>query len=368
MMRTVAIVGAICLSAAAAAQVGVTDFLGTGSPSEFERAEAPRVFDFPADHGAHPGFRSEWWYFTGNLAAADGRHFGFQLTFFRFALAPGAAERASAWATNQAWMAHLTVTDSAGRRFHVAERLARGALGLAGAEAAPFRVWLGDWEATAAGSGADIYPLRLTARDEAIAIDLTLTTAKPLVLQGENGWDRKGPEPGNASYYYSYTRLIARGHINIGGAAVDVSGSAWMDREWGSSALGPDLSGWDWCALQLSDGSELMLYRLRHKDGRASAFSKAALIRPNGERRSYAAGEFAFEPRRWWTSPRTKVKYPVAWSIELPAEELSLKIDPRLDDQELDLTVRYWEGAVSASGRARSGALRAEGYLELAGY
>jgi predicted secreted hydrolase len=141
-----------------------------------------------------------------------------------------------------------------------------------------------------------------------------------------------------------------------------------MDREWGSSALGPDLAGWDWCALQLSDGSELMLYRLRHKDGRASAFSKAAVIEPNGERRSYAADEFSFEPRRWWTSPKTKVKYPVAWSIELPAEGLTLAVEPGLDDQELDLTVRYWEGAVTASGRDRDGALRAEGYLELAGY
>jgi predicted secreted hydrolase len=265
-------------------------------------------------------------------------------------------------------MAHMTVTDSGGRQFHAAERLARGALGLTGAQAAPFRVWLGDWEATAEGSGVDIYPLRLIARDEAFAIDLTLTTAKPLVLQGENGWDRKGPELGNASYYYSYTRLIASGQLKINGAAVDVSGSAWMDREWSSSALGPELAGWDWCALQLSDGSELMLYRLRHKDGRASAFSKAAVIRPDGERRSYGEGEFAFEPRRWWTSPRTNVKYPVAWSIELPAEELSLEIEPRLDDQELDLTVRYWEGAVRASGQARSGALRADGYLELAGY
>jgi predicted secreted hydrolase len=368
MMRAVAIIGAVCLSAAAAAQVGVTDFLGTGQAADFERAWAPRAFDFPADHGAHPGFRSEWWYFTGNLAAADGRHFGFQLTFFRFALAPGALERASAWATNQAWMAHLTVTDSAGERFHAAERLARGALGLAGAEATPFRVWLGDWEARAVEWGGDIYPLLLSARDEAIALDLTLTSAKPLVLQGENGWDRKGPEPGNASYYYSYTRLDARGQLNIGGATFDVNGSAWMDREWSSSALGPDLAGWDWCALQLSDGSEVMLYRLRRHDGTASAFSMAAVIGPDGERRSYTAGEFAFESRRWWTSPKTNVKYPVAWSLHIPAEDLALEIEPRLDDQELDLTVRYWEGAVSAKGRARSGALRAEGYLELAGY
>jgi predicted secreted hydrolase len=217
-------------------------------------------------------------------------------------------------------------------------------------------------------SGGDIYPMRLTARDEEIAIDLTLTSAKQLVLQGENGWDRKGPEPGNASYYYSYTRLDAHGQVSIDGAAVDVSGSAWMDRECGSSALGPDLSGWDWCALQLSDGSELMLYRLRHKDGGASDFSKATLIGADGERRSFAAGEFTFEPRRWWTSPKTKVKYPVAWSIELPAESLSLEIEPRLDDQELDLTVRYWEGAVTATGRGRSGALTAEGHLERAGY
>ena len=171
---------------------------------------APRAFSFPADHGPHPDFRSEWWYFTGNLAAANGRHFGFQLTFFRVALSPDAAPRESAWATNQAWMAHFTLTDTEAGQFHSAERLGRGALGIAGAEASPFRVWVDDWQA-ASRAPTDAFPLRLSASDEDVAIELELSAMKPLVLQGEEGWDRKGPEPGNASYYYAYTRLAARG-------------------------------------------------------------------------------------------------------------------------------------------------------------
>ena len=356
-----------CAATVSAAQVDVARVLGGPPAPGFARAMAPRELTFPAEHGPHPDFRSEWWYFTGNLAAADGRHFGFQLTFFRVALAPLPVPRASAWATNQVWMAHFTLTDTEARRFHAAERLGRGALGIAGAEPSPFRVWIDDWQAASSGAFA-IYPLRLNAVQEGLAIELELSAVKPLVLQGEEGWDRKGREPGNASYYYSFTRLAARGSVRTGDASFEVTGTAWMDREWSTSALDPELAGWDWISLQLSNGRELMLYRLRRKDGGTGAFSKGALILPAGERIALAAGEFEVAPRRWWTSPRTAARYPVAWSIEIPSQGLSLEVEPRLDDQELDLSVRYWEGAVLARGRAGRETVTGQGYLELVGY
>jgi predicted secreted hydrolase len=354
-------------AAAAAAQVDVTEILGSRPAPGFARAMAPRAFSFPADHGAHPDFRSEWWYFTGNLAAADGRHFGFQLTFFRVALAPDAAPRGSAWATNQAWMAHFTLTDTEAGRFHAAERLARGALGLAGAEVSPFRVWIDDWQA-AGRTPAGLFPLRIRASHGEVAVELELSTTRPMVLQGLQGWDRKGPEPGNASYYYAFTRLEAQGHVQSHDVRFEVTGAAWLDREWSTSALGPDLAGWDWVSLQLSDGRDLMLYRLRRKDGSAGPLSKGALILPDGARIALSDREFELEARRWWISPTTGVRYPVALSVAIPSQGLSLEIAPRLDDQELDLSVRYWEGAVLAKGRAGAEAVTGQGYLELAGY
>ena len=355
-------------ASAAAAQLDVTDFLGTRPAPGYARALAPRPFSFPADHGPHPDFRSEWWYFTGNLAAADSRHFGFQLTFFRFALAPGTVARESAWATNQAWMAHFTLTDTANGRFHTAERLGRGALGIAGAQVRPFRVWLDDWQALSSAPQSGLFPLRLEAGHGPVAIELDLTAAKPLILQGQDGWDRKGPQPGDASYYYSFTRLDAQGRVRIGESRFDVTGSAWMDREWSSNALGGNLAGWDWLSLQLSDGSELMLYRLRRHDGAVDSYSSGALSLPGGAKQALAADEFEFQPRRWWTSPKTRVRYPVAWSLKIPSRELSLELEPVLDDQELDLTVRYWEGAVRAKGHSDTGLVTGQGYLELAGY
>ena len=355
------------VAAAAMAQVDVTGLLGSRPAAGFARATAPRTFSFPADHGPHPEFRSEWWYFTGNLAAANGRHFGFQLTFFRVALSPDAAPRESAWATNQVWMAHFTLTDTEAGQFHSAERLGRGALGIGGVQASPFRVWIDDWQATSRAE-TSLFPLRLNAANEEASIELELSAMKPFVLQGQEGWDRKGPEPGNASYYYAYTRLAAQGRVRTRDAQFAVTGTAWMDREWSTSALGPDLAGWDWISLQLSDGRELMLYRLRRKDGGAGAFSKGALILPAGERIALSVHEFKLEPRRWWTSPKTGVRYPVAWSIDIPSLELSLEIAPRLDGQELDLSVRYWEGAVLAKGRLNATPVVGQGYLELAGY
>jgi predicted secreted hydrolase len=349
-----------------ASTVAVRDALAGESTEGFARALSPRPFVFPADHGPHREFRTEWWYYTGNLRDPTGRHFGFQLTFFRIGLAPTMPSRASAWASREAYMAHFALTDTAGRRFTAASRSSRQALGLAGAEAEPFRVWVEDWSAE--GVAGEATPVRLRAADGDVAIDLTLESAKPVVLQGDRGLDRKGPEPGNASYYYSLTRMATGGRIAVAGTSVDVTGLAWMDREWSTSALGADLVGWDWMALHLDDGQELMLYQLRHADGRPDRFSAGGLIAADGSRRPLAAGDFRIEVLDTWSSARDGTRYPSRWRVTVPREALEVEIAPTLGDQELTLSVRYWEGAVRVRGRMRGRPAAGVGYVELVGY
>ena len=349
---------------AAGSQLGVR-FLAEGSDDGFARASEPRELVFPRDHGSHPDYRTEWWYFTGNLHEAGGRHYGFELTFFRIALAAAAPERESAWGASEIWMAHFAVTDTAAQRFHAFERFARGALGLAGATAEPFRVWTERWS-VAGEADAQSATLVLDAREGDVGLELSLTAEKPAVAHGEGGIDLKGPEAGNASYYYSVPRLAARGEVTVGGRRAAVSGLAWMDREWSTSALSPGLSGWDWFALHLSDGRDLMFYRLRRTDGGASPFSAGSLIDRSGRRRALTVDDVQLTPTRFWTSRRSGAAYPVAWRLAVLDEGIELAIEPRLEDQELDVTVRYWEGAVTA--RDTRGNITAEGYLELAGY
>jgi predicted secreted hydrolase len=330
----------------------------------FARALAPRPLAFPEDHGPHPDFRTEWWYYTGNLRTATDRHLGFQLTFFRVALAPTAEPRASAWATRQLYFAHFAVTDIADGRFHAGSRVGRAALGLAGADASPFRVWVEDWSAEGDGASA-----RLRAHDGEVAIDLEVAPAKPVVLQGDRGLSRKGPEPGNASHYYSFTRMPARGVVRLGAETLDVSGEAWMDREWSTSGLGAGLEGWDWFALQLDDGREVMFYRLRRRDGTADPFSAGTVVARDGTAWRLEAGDARVEVLEHWTSPRSGVRYPARWRLSVPsAELLTLEIQPRLADQELDVGTRYWEGAVTVSGSGSGRSVTGRGYVELVGY
>jgi predicted secreted hydrolase len=335
----------------------------------YAKALAPREFHFPADHGPHPEFRTEWWYYTGNLATAEGRRFGFQLTFFRSALAPAMADRASAWATRQAWLAHFTVSDVDGKHFHSFERWSRGAIGLAGAQAAPFKVWVKDW--TAAGVPVfpmQVFPMRLAAAEGDVAIDLVLQQGKPPVLQGDRGLSRKSAVPGDASYYYSLTRMPTTGTVRVGGERFQVTGASWMDREWSTSSLGRDQIGWDWFALQLADGSDLMVYRLRRKDGTADPASSGTLIGPDGASRPLGLAEFQAEGAGEWRSPRDGARYPAHWRLRVPGEGLELEIHPLLADQELDTALRYWEGAVEVSGTRRGKPVQGRGYVELTGY
>jgi predicted secreted hydrolase len=344
----------------------VTSLLGEGDAAGFSRAVRPGGISLPLDHGPHGDYRSEWWYFTGNLTAAGGREFGFQLTFFRFALAP-AARSGGAWATNQAYMAHFAITDVKGGEHRVVERLARGAAGLAGARAQPFRAWLDDW--VAAAEGEDFLPLRLRAADSAagIALDLQLAAGKPVVLQGEGGLSAKGDEPGNASWYYSYTRLPASGELTVEGERFPVRGLAWLDREWSTSSLDAGVVGWDWFALQLEDGRDLMLYALRREDGSMAAQSAGSLVGIDGRSRPLRRADFQLRPLRSWTSPATGVAWPTAWRVSLPGEALDLEVRAAVDDQEQNLTVRYWEGAVAAYPRG-GGERLGRGYLEMTGY
>jgi len=340
--------------------------LGTTDTGGFARALAPREFEFPADHGPHPDFRTEWWYFTGNLRDPAGARFGFQLTFFRIALRADALASASRWRTRDLYMAHLAVTDAERGRFHAFERFSRGAAGLAGARSAPLAVWLEDWEAAATGTAP--FPLRLRAHQGEVGLDLVLQPRKPVVLNGEAGLSAKSREPGNASYYYSIPRLAAHGRIQVPGATHEVGGEAWLDREWSTSALAPDQVGWDWFALQLDDGRELMYYRLRRRDGSADPASAGTLIGADGRTRHLRSGELELRALEHWRSPASGVEYPVRWAITVPGAGLHLETRALLAHQELDLTVRYWEGAVEVSGRGAQGPLHGHGYVELAGY
>jgi predicted secreted hydrolase len=348
------------------ASLSIAETLRGTSDEGYARAIAPREFRFPADHGPHPEFRTEWWYYTGNLETAEGRRFGFQLTFFRSALAPKMPARESAWATRQAWLAHLTVSDLGEGRFRSFERWSRGAAGLAGARAEPFRVWVKDWAAE--GVGGQAPPMRLTASEGDVGIDLVLQQGKPPVLQGDRGLSQKSPEIGNASYYYSLTRMPAAGTVRLGGERFAVTGLAWMDREWSTSSLGRGQVGWDWFALQLSDGSDLMLYRLRRRDGAADPASSGTVASPDGTPRRLGPPDFQIAGSGEWRSPRSGARYPAQWRVRIPAEELDLEIRPALADQELDVSFRYWEGAVEIAGSRRGLPIRGRGYVELTGY
>ncbi|HEX2980629.1 MAG TPA: lipocalin-like domain-containing protein [Anaerolineaceae bacterium] len=334
---------------------------------EFARAVEPYAFDFPRDHGPHPDYQTEWWYYTGNLETPDQRHFGYQLTFFRRAIR-GPSERqtrSSAWATEQIYMAHFTLTDVSGRQFRFFERFERGAAGLAGATADPaYRVWVGDWSVEQ--TGPDTY--RLRAVEDDIHIDLSLNDEKGVVLQGDEGLSAKGPQPGNASNYYSQTRLRSSGQISIGDQSFTVQGDSWLDREFGTSQLSEGDVGWDWFALQLNDGSELMLYYLRQKDGGISDFSSGTLIKPDGTALDLARDDFQLTARDTWRSPYSGAEYPSRWNIRIPDQGIELDVEPYLQDQELRVSYVYWEGAVRVSGRSGAQPVSGNGYVELTGY
>lgn len=337
------------------------------SSAEYMRVEGPRALIFPRDNGPHPEFQTEWWYYTGNLEAQGGRRFGFQLTFFRRAITPQQDQpaRASSWATSQVYLAHFTLTDVSNGKFYAFERFERGAAGLAGAQGEPaFQVWLHDWSVEQVGNNR----YHLNAREGQLAIDLQLVDRKGPVLQGDRGYSQKGPEPGNASLYYSQTHLESSGTITIGGQAYPVTGLSWMDREISTSALSAGQVGWDWFALHMDDGSELMVYALRREDGSMDAFSSGLFIDADGATRRIAKEDFQIQVEDTWQSPHSKGIYPSRWQVRVPSIGMVLQVTPQVADQELNVSVIYWEGAVQVRGSRNGKPLSGYGYVELTGY
>ncbi len=328
------------------------------APDIFKRVITPTGLRFPSDHGSHPGYRSEWWYFTGNLEDDRQQRLGFQFTLFRFGLEPGPPLE-SEWQANHLWMAHMALSDGSQQRFFQTERFSRDALGLAGAT--PDRWWIRDWTVDRKDDG-----WTLRAETDEFGLDLELRPTRDLVLQGDQGYSRKGPEPGNASRYYSATRLQTSGRVRLNAHWREVSGLSWLDREWGSGQLSETVTGWDWFALHLDDGRDLMIYRLRQPDGSASDYSAGTLVAEDGSARMLGANDFSTRVTRWWRDP-TGHQWPVGWEIEIPQAELRLAIRTLFDHQLWEQSVRYWEGAIDVLD-ANTGQKLGHGYMELSGY
>lgn len=348
------------------ASISAVEAVNANDTKGFARATEPRPFVFPQDHGPHPEYQIEWWYYTGNLQSQEGHHFGYQFTIFRRGLTADPAQRTSAWGTQNIYMAHLALSDVANERFYAYDRFSRDGAGLAGATGDPFRVFLEDW--IASGSGPEGMQMHLHAAEYDIALDLTLENTKPPVLQGNQGLSQKGAEVGNASHYYSLTRMATTGYIRVEGETYAVQGLSWMDREFSTSGLEAGLVGWDWFSLQLDDQRELMFYQLRQEDGSMSPFTAGVIVAPDGTTTSLAAGDVQLDVLDTWRSPRSGTAYPAQWRMTLPDEDLTLEITPYLADQELPVSVVYWEGAVRVTGTQQGQPLRGNGYVELTGY
>ena len=351
----------------------------------FAQALNPQPLQFPRDQGPHPDFRQEWWYLTGNLDSADGERFGFELTIFRFALAPTSPQpltvgsphgvEGSRWRTRQIYLGHFAVSDVAQQRFRFAVRLSRGALGLAGAQADPLRVWVGNWELgqaaapgpAAADTVAKAAPWQLQAAGNGYVLSLAARPLMAPVLNGERGLSRKSREPGNATYYYSIPRVAVAGTLTRGGKTLRVRGLAWLDREWGSGRLGPQEKGWDWFGLQLEDGSCVMFYSLRDRSGAQDPYSAGTWVDREGRARPLHRGDVRIEVLGYWADAGG-ARYPSRWRLVIPTLGLDLTVRSLLADQELVTSPRYWEGAVDVTGTSAHRPVSGRGYVELVGY
>ena len=352
--------------------------LGAQTPSlkpqaPWKEATAGYTYAFPRDHASHPDYKIEWWYYTGNVKAKDGRRFGYQVTFFRVGI-DAAPSNPSKWAVRDLFMTHVAISDPSGRRYRYAEKLTRGGPGLAGAATDKYHVWNDDWVATLAGAGDPGSGIRhlLKAKSSQASIDLTLDEGKSPAIHGIGGISQKGALAGNASHYYSLTRMPTRGSISVDGERFEVTGDSWMDHEFGTSFLEPGQRGWDWLSIQLSDGRELMLYQLRRDDGSRDPRSSGTLVGADGKAKHLDVSAFTLTPGRTTFKSKNGAVYPTEWSIVIPAEKLDLKVTTPLNDQELSLErstgVAYWEGAVDVSGTATGKAVAGAGYLEMTGY
>ncbi|HTW65983.1 MAG TPA: lipocalin-like domain-containing protein [Bryobacteraceae bacterium] len=348
--------------------------LATLTAGSFRLAEPGYRYAFPRDHFNHPDFKTEWWYYTGNVHTAEGRRFGFELTFFRLGVERSAAAP-SVWDVRDVWLAHLALSDLNGGHFLYTERLNRSGAGIAGADEREARVWNGNWQAQwkldphAPGAMAS---QKLQAIADRFSFELTLKTIKPPIVHGKNGVSQKAEGPGRASHYISFTRLITSGVIVLDGRRFDVAGDSWMDHEFFTDQLAPNQTGWDWFSLQLADGSEIMLFELRRKDGTIDPFSAGTYVDPQGRATHLSASDFALIPGRTWRSPNSGGRYPIQWTIRVPSLALNATITAPLVQQELagktSFAPSYWEGSIVIAATRNNRPVGGLGYLEMTGY
>lgn len=343
--------------------------------SPWREAQAGYQYSFPRDHASHPDFKIEWWYYTGNVKTKEGRRFGYQITFFRVGIDHTPANP-SKWAVRDLYMTHLAVSDAQGQKYRYAEKLTRGGPGLAGAKADTYYTWNDDWSAGLAGGnrepGAGNRTHKLHAIDAKAGIDLVLDEGKAPAINGINGINQKGAREGNASHYYSLTRMPTTGTIIVDGERFEVSGETWMDHEFSTSFLEPEQRGWDWFSIQLSDHRELMLYRMRRADGSHDPRSSGTLVDASGKTTHLTDADFTLTPGRSTFKSKNGAVYPTEWHVSVPSQKIELKVTTPLNDQELSLVqstgVAYWEGMIDVAGTDGGRNVTGHGYLEMTGY
>ena len=335
---------------------------------KFQEALPGYSYQFPRDDFSHDEFRVEWWYYTGNLENQTGRQFGYQLTFFRVGLeGDKPVNNPSKWKIDHIYFSHMTVSDIQNKEFHFFERINRKGIKNAGAETDTFKIWNSDWSLTGDGNIQ-----KLKALENDTGLDLSLTPIKKRVFHGKNGISIKGSDEGNASHYFSFTRMKTRGNLFIKGEKFKVTGSSWMDREFSSNPLNPLLVGWDWFSLKLDNQTEIMLYQLRTKDGNIDPHSSGTFIATDQNYHHLTLDKFTISPKGSWVSQHTNATYPSKWDINLPESDITLQIKPDFSDQELynlrSISGSYWEGSVSIKGSVAGKPVTGKGYVELVGY
>jgi predicted secreted hydrolase len=334
----------------------------------FRLAIPPYEFQFPRDHGAHPDYRTEWWYYTGHLRTQSGKRYGFELTFFRVGITPPGTPKESRWDLDHVMPAHFAITDLAAKDFRYYEKLNRASPFTSQAAEGKLDVFNESWRATTNPDGS----WRLVAKEGKDSIDLTLRSRKPPAVHGKDGVSVKALGVGYASHYYSMTRLEASGTIAVDGKGERATGLAWMDHEFGSAALRETQQGWDWYSIQLDNDSELMLYVIRRVDGTPDVTSSGSLIGSDGEVIPIRRDQMRITPRSRWKSTKSGATYPMGWRVEVPSFNVALELRPVLEGQELrtggSTRVTYWEGAVEVEGTFGGTGVRGEGYVEMTGY
>lgn len=335
--------------------------------ADWRVAESGWRYEFPRDHHSHPEFKTEWWYFTGNVADADGKRFGYQLTFFRQGIRHPheRAPEMSRFVIGDLKFAHFTITDVAAERFHFQQKTSRGAFGESGFDEGDRLAWIDDW--TLSMRGDDAFELVASSGENKLRLEVRAT--KRPVIHGADGISIKASVEGHASHYYSMTRMATSGELVIGGKARAVQGESWFDHEWATNQLAPDQIGWDWLSVHLEDGSELMLYQLRLSSGAADPSSSGTFIAADGSSIHLPSSAFRMTPTAFWKSGKTAANYPIGWRIEVPGHGLDFTVRAAAQNQELALMpLAYWEGAIDVEGTRGGRPIKGQGYLELTGY